>query len=174
MVHKFIYFLYRAPGLIRSFIWLMVGVKIGRGVYIGKGVLFPQPKNVFLGNYVKIAKSSDIDGENIFIDDHCFINKNCTIYGNVSIGKFSQIGPNCNILSSNHGTVKNELMCKQPGVYKKIVIAEDVWIGANATILAGVTIGKGAIVAANAAVSKNVDPYTIVGGVPAKFIKNRT
>lgn len=54
-----------------------------------------------------------------------------------------------------------------------IIIGNDVWIGRGATILSGVTIGDGAVIAANATVTKNVEPYTIVGGVPAKFIKKR-
>ena len=54
----------------------------------------------------------------------------------------------------------------------KITVGENVWIGANATILAGVTIGDGAIIAAGAVVTKDVQPNTIVGGVPAKYLKD--
>ena len=54
-----------------------------------------------------------------------------------------------------------------------IVIGNDVWIGVGATILSGVTIGDGAVIAANATVTKDVEPYTVVGGVPAHYIKHR-
>lgn len=70
----------------------------------------------------------------------------------------------------NHcfGEKKDETLCKGP-----IKICDDVWIGYNATILSGITIGQGAIVGANSLVTKNVEPYSIVGGNPAKFIKYR-
>lgn len=68
----------------------------------------------------------------------------------------------------------SEPYCEQDAATKGAVIIEDeVWLGANSIILSGVTIGKGAIVAAGSVVTKDVPPYTIVGGNPAKFIKNR-
>lgn len=67
-----------------------------------------------------------------------------------------------------------EPCCEQDATTKGAIIIEDeVWLGANSIILSGVTIGKGAIVAAGSVVTKDVPPYTIVGGNPAKFIKNR-
>lgn len=67
-----------------------------------------------------------------------------------------------------------EPCCEQDATTKGAVIIEaEVWLGANSIILSGVTIGKGAIVAAGSVVTKDVPPYTIVGGNPAKFIKNR-
>lgn len=107
----------------------------------------------------------------------------------VRIGKFCSIGQNCNIyLAANHNynnvttypfghryidvfpyKGKNTLITKIKGVS----IGNDVWIGANCTIMDGVTIGDGAILANNAHVVKNVNPYEIVGGNPAKHIKYR-
>ena len=54
---------------------------------------------------------------------------------------------------------------------KDVVVEEDVWLGVNVTLLSGITVGRGAIVGAGAVVTKNVPPYSVVGGVPAKFIK---
>ena len=59
------------------------------------------------------------------------------------------------------------------GIYSFIKIENDVWIGSNVTITAGVTVGEGAIIAAGAVVTKSVEPFSIVGGVPAKLIKSR-
>jgi acetyltransferase-like isoleucine patch superfamily enzyme len=96
------------------------------------------------------------------------------IIGKINIGKYCLIAPNVVIVGSNHNfDDKNELIRKQGVSSRGITIGDDVWIGANATITDGVNIGKGAIIAAGAVVTKNVEEYTIVGGVPAKFISKR-
>jgi len=84
------------------------------------------------------------------------------------------IAPNCCIAAFNHGFSDLQVpMLNQPWTHAKIVIEDDVWIGCNCSILAGVRIGTGSIVAAGAVVTKNVPPYTIVGGVLARFIRSR-
>ena len=110
---------------------------------------------------------------------------NIDFKGPVVIGKYCSIGPGVKRFEKNHfvenvtthpcvfsprfGWVKND-----PRVSTLLCIGNDVWIGANAVILPNVTsIGTGAIVAAGAVVSKNIPPYEIWGGVPAKFIRNR-
>lgn len=110
-------------------------------------------------------------GRECSISDNCFING-----GNegVELGNYVMIAPNCVITAFNHGV--NDLripMLKQPWTHAKIVIEDDVWIGSNCSILAGVRIGKGSIVGAGAVVTKNVAPYSIVGGVPARLIRSR-
>lgn len=79
------------------------------------------------------------------------------------------IAPKVSLLSEGHPVSPESRQSLVPGL---VHIKENVWIGANATILPGVTIGKNSIVAAGAVVSKNVPDNSIVGGVPAKFIKN--
>jgi acetyltransferase-like isoleucine patch superfamily enzyme len=105
------------------------------------------------------------------------IAQNCTISGEtagVFIGKNVMIAPNVVIIAFNHGFADIELpMALQPNIEAPVFIEDNVWIAANCTIGSGVKIGKGSIVAANSFVNKDVPPYNIVGGVPAKIIKSR-
>lgn len=111
------------------------------------------------------------------MDEGSSIAQNCTISGEnagVFIGKDVMIAPNVVIVAFNHETSDITVpMAKQGYIEKAVIIEDDVWISSNTTIGMGVRIGKGAIVGANSFVNKDVDPYTIVGGVPAKFIKER-
>ena len=100
-----------------------------------------------------------------------FINMGCSFqdWGGITIGEGCLIGHNCTICTVNHSkdaTHRADMTCAP------VRIADKVWVGADVTILPGVSIGEGAIIAAGAVVTKDVAPYTIVGGVPAKFIKN--
>lgn len=92
----------------------------------------------------------------------------------IIIGNDVMIAPNCVLVAFDHGMRDLETpMIRQPWKCSKIVIDDDVWIGANCTIAKGVHIGKGSIVGANSVVTKEVTPYSIVGGVPAKVIGSR-
>jgi acetyltransferase-like isoleucine patch superfamily enzyme len=106
------------------------------------------------------------------------ISNNCCINGasaGIRIGQDVMIAPNCCLVAFNHGTALNGVpMVRQPLTEAPIVIEDDVWIGANCTITAGVTIRTGAIVAANSVVTRDVGSNEIVGGTPAKFIKHRS
>lgn len=84
------------------------------------------------------------------------------------------MGPGVRIHATNHSFESTEIpMMLQPLREADVVIEDDVWLGANVVVTAGVRIGRGAIVAADAIVTRDVPPYTIVGGVPAKPIKSR-
>lgn len=109
-------------------------------------------------------------GKNITIGKRVFINAGCHFQdqGGITIGDDCQIGHNVVLATLNHGFAPNERKSMYPA---SIVIGKNVWIGSNASILPGVTIGDNAIIAAGAVVTKNVEENTIVGGVPAKFIK---
>ncbi len=94
--------------------------------------------------------------------------------GHVTIGVDVLMGPRVTILPENHVFDSLSLPIKSQGVdRRRVVIEDDCWIGAGATVLAGVRIGRGSIVAAGAVVARDVAPRTIVGGVPARVIKYR-
>lgn len=110
-------------------------------------------------------------GFNITIGNNCLFNFNTVILDSfkVFIGDRVKIAPNVLISTATHNLNVED---RNGQVGRKIIIEDDVWICAGAIILPGVTVGKGAIVAAGAVVNKNVEPFTLVGGTPAKFIKN--
>ncbi|MDE5985538.1 MAG: sugar O-acetyltransferase [Eubacterium sp.] len=109
-------------------------------------------------------------GKNIMIGKNVFINSGCHFQdqGGIEIGDGTLIGHNVVLATINHDL--NSSM-KRKNHYAPIKIGNNVWIGSNATILQGVTIGEWAVIAAGAVVTKDVEPYTVVGGVPAKLIK---
>ena len=109
-------------------------------------------------------------GKNTIVGEHVFINMGCKFQdqGGITIDEGALIGHNVVLATLNHDL---DPANRQSMSYAPIHIGKNVWIGANATVLAGVTIGDGAVVAAGAVVTKDVEPNTIVGGVPAKIIK---
>lgn len=185
--------------LIRS-ILILKGIRVGKNFYIeGVPYLKIRGKysNITIGNNVKIFGNIDlrnrengciIVGNNVEIDNDCrlvaannailALKDNCFIgpYNifnagdNIIIGSYTISGGFVHIQSSNHGMVKNQKIWLQKHTYGKINIGEDVWLGANSTILQGITIETGAVIAAKAVVTKNVAAYSIVGGIPAKEI----
>ena len=108
--------------------------------------------------------SQEIVGERVFINMGCKFQDQ----GGITIDEGALIGHNVVLATINHDLDPAK---RQSMSYAPIHIGKNVWIGANATVLAGVTIGDGAVVAAGAVVTKDVEPNTIVGGVPAKVIK---
>jgi acetyltransferase-like isoleucine patch superfamily enzyme len=110
-------------------------------------------------------------GENINIGKNVFVNHACTFMdrGGITLEDNVLIGPKVNLITTNHPISPAE---RRATISKPVVIKKGAWIGAGATILAGVTVGENSIVAAGAVVSKDVPDNCIVGGIPAKFIKN--
>lgn len=137
--------------------------------------------------YISVGKNSIIHpttiiryGQNVKIGDNCLINHNNLLQpgkgpnGRITIGNYVHTGVNVMFLAFNHGFYTTEIPTKeQDYIDAPIVVEDDVWIGGGSIILSGVTIGKGAIIAAGAVVNKDVPPYAIVGGVPARVIKYR-
>lgn len=109
-------------------------------------------------------------GKNITIGKGVFINAGCHFQdqGGISIGDNTLIGHNVVLATLNHGSAPEDRGTLYPAPIK---IGKNVWIGSNTTVVAGITIGDNAIIAAGAVVTKNVPKNTVVGGVPAKIIK---
>ena len=117
------------------------------------------------------------DGE-LTIGNRVALNANVYINacsgGTIRIGDDVIVGPNVVMRASDHAFDDvTRPMRDQGHTAGVIVIDDDVWLGANVTVVGGVRIGRGAVVAAGAVVSKDVEPYTIVGGVPARLIRRR-
>ena len=115
--------------------------------------------------------------ENIFLGENVHINRNAYLWAGkhskIQIGDNLVCGPGIFITSDNHGIRKNKLIREQDGVEKDVIIGNDVWLGAYVILLPGVTVGDGAVIAAGSVVTKDVAPFTIVAGVPAKAIGQR-
>lgn len=116
-------------------------------------------------------------GGNISVGSGCSINPYTIIYGHGAgtvIGNNVLIAGHCMLIPANHVFSRTDIPINQQGTRSNgIIIEDDVWIAAGCQILDGVTIGKGSIIAAGSVVNKSVEPYSIVGGVPAKLIKRR-
>lgn len=143
-------------------------IEIGNNVNIGaNNVLCVM--NGYLGNQSRNTKL--LIGENTYIGE---LNNIRATLGDIIIGSNCLISQHISIFSSDHSINKGELIKNQPWLTKgDVVIEDDVWIGASVQILSGVRIGKGAVIAAGSLVNKDVAPYTVVGGVPAKLLKER-
>jgi len=143
--------------------------------------------NVTFGKYSWTSRRVVLN--NVVLGDFSYVSDNSVVL-EANIGKFCSIGPNVRVAPGKHPT--STFVSSHPALFsnppyclknffdkdyhnpnRQVTIGNDVWICANVVISDGVTIGDGAIIAANSVVSSNVKPYTIVGGVPAKFIRNR-
>lgn len=115
-------------------------------------------------------------GGHIKIGDHCSINPYTIIYGhgNTTIGNNVLIAGGCMIIPSNHAFDKMDVpINNQNNIKKGITIENNVWIGHGCSILDGVAIGEGSVIAAGSVVNKSVPPFSVVAGVPAVVIKRR-
>lgn len=154
-------------------------IKLGCGckIHADASVDASRSPGVILGDKVTLNRYAYIQGGNggVRLGDRVEIN-NFTIVngtGGVDIGDDTLIGPGARIISYQHRHARAATIRSQPVDTRPIRIGRDVWIGANAVILAGVTIGDGAVVAAGAVVREDVPPYAIVAGVPARTKKFR-
>ena len=122
----------------------------------------PDTVRVFPPLYADFGKNIHL-GENVFINDCCHFQD----HGGITLGDGCQIGHGVVFATLNHGLAPEDRQTTYPA---PMVLGRNVWVGANATILQGVTIGDNAVVAAGAVVTKDVAANTVVGGVPARLI----
>ena len=175
-------------------------VFVGRSVFVRHAYLLRAGKNLILDDYVNINALSEkgiILGDNVTLARGCnlictgviahkgvgiSIGNNTGInagtylagQGGIEIGDNVIIGPDVRVFSENHLFADVDLIIKDQAVSRnKVVIGNDCWIGSAATILAGVTIGEGCVIAAGSVVTKSVEPYSVVAGVPARVMKSR-
>ena len=142
---------YRTPDEVRGVLSELFGYQV------------PSSFRVFPPFYADFGKNITV-GENVFINACCHFQD----HGGVTIGDGCQIGHNVVFATLNYGLAPDDRKTTYPA---PIVLGKNVWVGSNATILQGVTIGDNAVIGAGAVVTKDVAANAIVGGVPARFIK---
>jgi len=138
---------------IRRWLLKLIGVKMGKGTFVMKSNYWINPNMVSIGSYSHINRGCVIDGR-----------------GGLTIGNSVSISFGVYIMTGGHDAASSSFA----GKFRPIVIDDYAWIGVGAKILQGVHIGKGAVVAAGAVVTKDVPPYAVVGGVPARQIAERS
>jgi acetyltransferase-like isoleucine patch superfamily enzyme len=155
--HLYFSFLNLLPYPVRWIFLKLSLKKMGRNVLVDYGCYIRYPWRLSIGSNVSI-------------------NRGCNIYASrqirdveIIIGNNVALGPNVTLFGAGHDYTQLSL----PDTAGNIVIHDYVWIGGNSTILHGVTIGEGAIVAAGSVVTKDVQPYSIVAGIPARVISSR-
>lgn len=174
---------------IKYYIQKLLGLILDKPIVkktVGYSLVISEKVNTKLGNHTNVVAPYFL--HHVVLDDYSYIARNSNAT-NVQIGKFCSIGPNfcCGLgLHPTNGistapmfyskAKQNGLTLVNDVVYeeqKQTTIGNDVFIGANVTIIDGVTIGDGAVIGAGAVVVKDIPPYAVAGGVPAKVIKYR-
>ena len=171
----------RIGRLIRRVIYKSLFNYAGRQISICEGVIIKGFKNISIGSDFFINPNAVIhasgDSTRLVIGNKFALNFGAMViadHGLLEIGNGVMIGPNTVIRTSNHGhSDLATLLWEQNQVSGKVLIEDNVWIGANVVILPNVTVGTGCIIAAGAVVTKNTPPNTVVAGVPARVVKNR-
>jgi acetyltransferase-like isoleucine patch superfamily enzyme len=153
----------RARGAIRR-----PGVKWGSRLRIGRRVSLVGP--IELGDAVTLYRNVEIEGP-VSIGAESFINRDCYIRPGVTIGARVNIGAFTRLVTDTHEIGPARRRAASPTRHDPIVVGDGVWLGVGVTVLGGVTIGDGAVVAAGSLVREDVKPNTLVGGVPARVIR---
>lgn len=160
--------------------WFGRRFKRSGNVGIGVGCEFISPETMCFEGVVGIGKDSffTAEGGSIIVGDNTTFNENAhmnaSVGGRIEIGKWCLIGPNVVMRTAGHRYDDPHTYIRQQGhIPLDISIDDDVWIGANAVILGGVHIGRGAVIGAGAVVTKDIPSLAVAVGVPAKVIKFR-
>ena len=108
--------------------------------------------------------------DNVYVGPYSYLHAT----GKITIAKNCLFGPRITLIAGNHHYKNKEIPIRfQGSIPKNILIDQDVWLSANVTVLGGVTIGKGAVIGAGSVVTKDIPPYSIAVGIPAKVIGTR-
>jgi acetyltransferase-like isoleucine patch superfamily enzyme len=161
----------------------------GNGCGIGEGtnIIIPENATLLLGDNCYVGRHVELGPRgHIEIGSHTSVQDRCIMLGNVTLGRYCAIAPNVYISSGRHyfdlmpsWLIKDQdkWVANDKGLAsihsKPVIIEDDCWLGINVVVMSGVTIGKGAVVGANSVVTNDVEPYTVVAGAPAKFVKKR-
>ena len=192
-----------APGLLlRSKLYPLLLKRCGKNVIFGNNVVLRHPHKISIGDNVVIDDSCVIDAKGetnkgILIDNNVFIGRNSIVYcqnGDISIGQNTNIGSNCQVFSAKVVEIRENVligaysyliggghrfdevdipMIQQGRIARGIFLEENVWVGAAVKILDDVRVGKASILGTGTVVTHDVPSYAIVGGVPAKVIRDR-
>ncbi len=188
--------------ILRRLLYRSIFAKIGNSVFIDRGVAFAGTSNIELGDSVVISPNVNINaaGENnkisigyrvgllkgvnivglenttVEIGDRTFINVDVWINGpgHIKIGEDCLLAPRVSLIAVNHifSDLKRPINI-QGHTAKGITIEDDCWLGFGVTVVDGVTVGKGSVIGAGAVVTKDIPPYSIAVGVPAKVVGKR-
>jgi acetyltransferase-like isoleucine patch superfamily enzyme len=161
------------------------GLKLDRSCYVGPNVSLGSsakpliPGSIEVGSQCELNQGVDLNpwGGKIRLDRKVWLGPYVVIYGHggVEIGEQSLISMHCTILSSSHTIPSEETFIRDmPDRLLPTKIGRDCWIGANAVILGGVTIGDGCVVGAGAVVTQDLPMYSVAIGVPARVIRKRS
>lgn len=161
-------------------LWLYAqGVEFGRDLIVKPYVMIDGPGEVVLGDDVWLGRNVYIHvwkGAKLEIASNTYVGRGTIILCHqlVRIGDHCMIAPNCHITDVNHGMEVGRPMRGQPLSSQPVEIEADVWFGAGCSVLPGVRVGEGCVVGARAVVSRDMPPFAIAVGVPAKPIKYRS
>jgi maltose O-acetyltransferase len=135
------------PGSVRKRLLRLGGIRVGQRAYVSPGCTFVGPP--------------------VIIGERCFIARRCTFESGVEVGSDVDIGPGVNLLTSTHEPGTRERRAGR-GILEPVKVGDGTWIGAASTVLPGVTIGAGCVIAAGSLVTADCDPHGLYAGVPAK------
>ncbi len=191
-----------AGSVLRGLAYRAVLESVGPGCFIEKGVRWQVPRRIRLGRRVMVGEGAFLDAHSltgrIVLEDDVWLSRGCYVvaYRNaeVRIGERAYVGHRClfyghggidvghdvllandvQLICGNHTFARRDVPIRaQPTEERPIVVEDDVWLGASAIVLGGVTVGRGSVVGAGAVVTHDLPPYSIARGVPARVVGER-